>query len=97
MEELSLKVTKVGKLVLMHDTIYPDKKRHILNLYFIVKAKIPDKIEANPDKVLADAAFVSMKDFRKKLFYPAIKNDIIRMWKNKFSGTIGYKKTPWKN
>lgn len=96
MEELSLKVLGLGELVLVHDTIYPGKERHILNLYFKVKTAAPDNIKANPDRVLAGAAFVSMADFRKKLFYPGIKSDIINAWKNKFRGTMGYIKTPWK-
>jgi ADP-ribose pyrophosphatase YjhB (NUDIX family) len=95
MEELSLKITSIGKLVMVHDTIYPDKKRHILNMYFTVKAAGLDKIRVNPDKVLNGAAFVSKADFRKKEFYPAIKDDIISLWEEKFSGTIGYIKVPW--
>jgi ADP-ribose pyrophosphatase YjhB (NUDIX family) len=95
MEELSLKITSVGKLVMVHDTIYPDKKKHILNLYFTVKAGGLNKIKVNPDNVLNGAAFVSMAEFRKKEFYPAAKDDIISLWKEKFSGTIGYIKVPW--
>jgi 8-oxo-dGTP diphosphatase len=95
MEELSLKVTKVGDMVFMHDTIYPDGKRHILNLYFLVN--VSGKMKANPDKVLAGAEYTGKVEFKKILFYPDIKDVIIRLWSKGFSRPSGYIKTKWKD
>ncbi len=36
-EELSLKIKKIKNLVFLNETIYPDGKRHILNIYFKVE------------------------------------------------------------
>ena len=95
-EELSVKPASIGSLVFVHDTIYPDKKRHILNLYFRVTLKKNAKIRANPELVMKGASFVGMKEFKKLLFYPGIKNAIIRLWKKGFSKSPGYIRTKWK-
>jgi ADP-ribose pyrophosphatase YjhB (NUDIX family) len=94
-EELSLNVTKLGNLVMVHDTIYPGRTRHIVNFYFIVKVKNLNKFRVKPDNVLKGAAFVSRADFEKLLFYPGVKSAIITMWKNGFRHTLGYIKPKW--
>jgi ADP-ribose pyrophosphatase YjhB (NUDIX family) len=96
MEELSLELSSVGGLFLTHDTVYPDKTRHIVNLYFTVKAKNKGMIKVNPDGVLSGAKYVSMKEFKRFLFYPDIKDDIIIQWKKGFSKPMGYMKIKWK-
>jgi ADP-ribose pyrophosphatase YjhB (NUDIX family) len=96
-EEVSLNVLKMGPPVMMHDTIYPDGSRHILNIYFTIKVKDPDKFILKPDVVLSGAAYVSIKDFKKILFYPDMKSDIIRLWKTRFKRTLGYIKPEWKD
>jgi ADP-ribose pyrophosphatase YjhB (NUDIX family) len=96
MEELSMEIGAVGELFLVHDTVYPDKKRHIVNLYFTVKAVKNHVLKVNPDGVLAGAKFVSIKDFKKLLFYPDIKGDIIIKWKKRFRQPLGYMKIKWK-
>jgi 8-oxo-dGTP diphosphatase len=95
-EELSLKAAKLGHLVFMNETIYPGGKRHILNLYFTVSLKGSTAPLVNPDGVLKGAAYVSKEEFRKILFYPAAKNDILNMWAKGFKEARGYIKTKWK-
>jgi 8-oxo-dGTP diphosphatase len=89
-EELSISGLKVKNLVFMNDTIYPGKKRHILNMYFSVKLKKGAKIRVNREKVLKGAEFVPMKKFVKLLFYPDIKSAIINGWKKGFKRNMGY-------
>jgi 8-oxo-dGTP diphosphatase len=89
-EELSITKLTVKNPVFMNDTIYPDAKRHIINLYFRVTMKKGLKIGVNPERVLKGAAFVDMKKFQKLLFYPDIKNAIITAWKKGFKESLGY-------
>jgi 8-oxo-dGTP diphosphatase len=96
-EELSLKSLDVRELALVNDTIYPRNKRHILNLYFLVKLKKGQKIRVKPDRVLKGAEFVSIKKFKRFLFYPGIKSDIINGWKSGFKKCLGYKRIKWKS
>ena len=95
-EELSLRVKKVHNLVFAHDTVYPGKKRHILNLYFRVSVENTRKVKLNPDSVLKGSEFVTIEKFRKFLFYPDVKNVIIKSWKLRFVNTLGYIETKWK-
>jgi len=95
-EEVGLKV-KVQNMVLVHDSIHPGGDRHIVNIYFKIKAKKVKKITANSDNILKEAGFFSIRSFSKLLFYPGIKNDIISLWKKRFSNAAGYKSVKWKN
>jgi 8-oxo-dGTP diphosphatase len=89
-EEVSIKKLIVENLVFINDTIYPDEKRHILNLYFRVKLEKGAKIRLNPERVLKGAEFVDVKKFKKLLFYPDIKNAIISQWNKGFKESLGY-------
>lgn len=95
-EELNLKMKNIKNLVFFNETIYPDKKRHIINMYFKVQINNIDKIKVNYDKILKDAKFFNKKEFLKLLFYPDIKNVIINLWKKRFNKNIGYIKVKWK-
>ncbi len=50
----------------------------------------------NSDRILKDAEFINIEKFKKILFYPDVKNVIIRMWKNGFKDTYGFLKNKWK-
>ncbi len=95
-EELSLKIKKIKNLVFLNETIYPDEKRHILNIYFKVEIYENNTLKVNSDRVLKDAEFINIERFKKILFYPDIKNVIIKMWKNGFKDIYGFFKTKWK-
>ncbi len=95
-EELSLKIKKIKNFVFINEIIYPDKKRHIVNLYFKVEINKNDKIKVNSDSILKNAQFFNIRKFKKILFYPDIKNVIIKMWKNGFKKSYGFIKTRWK-
>jgi mutator protein MutT len=95
-EELSIKLNKIENLVFCHETIYPDKKRHIFNIYFKVLIKNNLKFLIKPDKVLKNARFFGVADFKRLLFYPDIKKVIINLWKNNFKDTMGFIKVKWK-
>ena len=93
-EELDIKLKKVENLVFMNDTVFPGKKRHILNLYFRVTAKADFRVK--PEGPFCHAEFVSRREFGKILFYPHAKNVILSLWKRGFKDTFGYIRTKWK-
>jgi len=94
MEEMSLNVKKAGELLFVNDSIYPGGKRHVINMYF--KVRVSGVLKPNPDRILKNAVYMKKSEFKKILFYPDIKNDIMRMWSNKFMEQAGYLKTKWK-
>lgn len=89
-EEVSIKLKKIYNQVLMHDTIYPGKTRHILNVYFRVESFKKENIRVNSEAVLKDAEYVNMEKFRKIIFYPDLKNVILNQWKRGFKENLGY-------
>ncbi len=95
-EELSLEMHKISNFVFCHESIYPDKSRHIFNVYFKVKIKNNLKFFVKPDKVLTNAKFFGVAEFKRLLFYPDIKDDITNLWKDNFSHPAGFIKVRWK-
>ncbi len=96
-EELCINKIRPGKLAFLNDTIYPGGKRHIINIYFKVKIPAKGGFKVMPDRVLKDARFFSLKEFKRILFYPDIKNVIMLMWKDGFTRQYGYIRTKWKD
>jgi len=94
MEEMTLKIKKMGELIFINDSIYPGGKRHVINMYF--KVEVAGVLKPNPDHILKNAVYLEKSEFEKILFYPDIKSDIIRMWSDAFCKQAGYIKTRWK-
>lgn len=95
-EELSLELDKISNFVFCHETIYPEKSRHIFNICFKIKVKNNLKFLVKPDKVLKNAKYFGVDEFKRLLFYPDIKDIIINLWKNNFSYSAGLIKVGWK-
>jgi len=95
-EELSIKMDKISNMVFCHETIYPDKSRHIFNIYYKVNIKNNLKFWVKIDKVLTNAKFFGVDGFKSLLFYPDIKDIIIKLWKNNFCFSAGFIKVKWK-
>ena len=95
MEELDIKIKKVENLVFMNDTVFPGGKRHILNLYFRVRAA--GRFNVKPEGPFVGAEFTPSDKFRKIRFYPHAKNVILSLWKRGFKQSRGYIKIGWKD
>ncbi|HPD18653.1 MAG: NUDIX hydrolase [Candidatus Goldbacteria bacterium] len=95
-EELSMEMKEISNFVLCHETIYPDKSRHIFNVYFKVRIKNNLKFFVKPDKVLKNAEYFGVDGFKRLLFYPDIKDIIINLWKKNFCCQAGFIKVKWK-
>lgn len=75
MEEVGLEI-QVGRLVLVQDSIPPDRHRQVLNLYFLVTAGASE-IKVTPDAVLRDAAFYPLEEFPRMQVNPNVKKEIL--------------------
>jgi len=74
-EEVGLPI-KVGPMVLVHDSVPPNRHRQVLNIYFMVTAE-HFNIQVTQDAVLRDAAFYDLKDFGNMQVNPDVKKEIL--------------------
>lgn len=94
-EEVGLKI-KTGNLVLVQDSIPPDRHRQVLNLYFLVST---DRfiIKVTPDSVLRDAAFYPLEEFSSMTVNPDVKKEILEGLKNQWTMGCRYLGNRWKD
>jgi 8-oxo-dGTP diphosphatase len=94
-EEVGLSIG-VGKLVLVHDSIPPNRHRQVLNLYFLVTAGKYD-LKVTPDAVLRDAAFHSLEQFPKMQVNPDVKAEILAGISSGWAESCRYLGNQWKD
>jgi 8-oxo-dGTP diphosphatase len=94
-EEVGLAI-QVEKLVLVHDSIPPDRHRQVLNLYFTVSAD-RHELRVTPDGVLRDAAFYPLDQFASMTVNPDVKGEILEGIKRKWSESCRYLGNQWKD
>ncbi len=94
-EEVGLDI-KVGKLVLVHDSIPPNRHRQVLNLYFLVTAE-KFEIKVTPDAVLRDAKFYPLSEFSGMQVNPDIKKEIINGISKQWVESCQYLGNQWKD
>ena len=94
-EEVGLTI-EVGKLVFVQDSIPPNRHRHVLNLYFLVKT-VNFIIHVTQDKVLKDADYQTLDDFSKLTVNPDIKSEILLAINNHWASDCQYLGNRWKD
>jgi len=94
-EEVGLKI-KVGKLVLVHDSIPPNRHRQVLNLYFLVTAE-NFELHVTQDAVLKGADFHPLSEFPKMQVNPDVKAEILAGIANQWSESCRYLGNEWKD
>lgn len=94
-EEVGLDI-KVGKLVLVHDSIPPNHHRQVLNLYFQVTAENYG-LKVTPDAVLRDAAFYPLVDFPGMPVNPDVKKEIVEGIAQHWAESCRYLGNQWKD
>ena len=94
-EEVGLTI-KVGKLVIVHDSVPPTRHRQNLNLYFLVTTENYD-LKVTQDKVLRDAAFYSLADFPRMQVNPDVKAEIVQGIAANWGGDCLYLGNRWKD
>ncbi len=94
-EEVGLAI-KVGKLVLVHDSIPPNHHRQVLNLYFIVTSE-KHELKVTPDAVLRDAAFYPLSEFPTMPVNPDVKKEILEGIAQQWAESCRYLGNQWKD
>lgn len=74
-EECNLDV-KIGPLVLVHDSIPPDKHRQVLNLYFTVE-RTGGELKAGDDAVMKGVQFHPIDELSRMEIYPRVVPQIL--------------------
>jgi 8-oxo-dGTP diphosphatase len=94
-EEVGIQI-EVGKLVLVHDSIPPNRHRQVLNLYFLVFAN-NFEIKVTQDAVLKGADFHSLSEFPKMTVNPDVKEEILLGISNGWAESCRYLGNRWKD
>ncbi len=93
-EEVGLSI-EVGKLVFVQDSIPPNRHRHVLNLYFLVKTS-NFNIIVTQDNVLKSAGYYPFDNFAAMTVNPDIKAEILAGIQNHWAGDCQYLGNRWK-
>ena len=93
-EEVGLTI-EVGKLVFVQDSIPPNRHRHVLNLYFLVKTS-NFNITVTQDKILKGAGYYPFDNLSTLTVNPDIKAEILEGIRNHWSGDCQYLGNRWK-
>lgn len=94
-EEVGLDI-RVGPMVMVHDSIPPNKHRQVLNIYFMVSAEKFD-LKVTPDAVLRDAAFYPLAEFPKMPVNPDVKAEVLEGLKTNWAQGCLYLGNQWKD
>ncbi len=94
-EEVGLPI-QVGQMVLVHDSIPPNRHRQVLNLYFLVTAE-HFNIKVTPDAVLRDASFYPLEEFPRMTVNPDVKSEILEGLKAQWPEGCRYLGNRWKD
>ena len=66
------------------ETISPDKKRHVLNLFYKIHRNNKDNsiIKLGEEAVLTDLKFVTKEELETMTIYPNIKENLLKLMNN---------------
>lgn len=79
-EETNLDV-EVDEVLFISETIFPDKERHILNIFFRIHRnnKNNNIIKLGDEAVIADLKFVTKEELKTMTIYPNIKENLLKL------------------
>ena len=79
-EETNMDI-EVDEFLFFSETIYPNKERHILNLFFRIhrNEKNDSIIKLGDEAVLTDLKFVTKEELKKMTVYPNIKENLLKL------------------
>ena len=72
---------EVDEFLFFSETIYPNKERHILNLFFRIhrNEKNNSIIKLGDEAVLTDLKFVTKEELKTMIVYPNIKENLLKL------------------
>ena len=79
-EETNMNI-EVDEFLFFSETIYPNKERHILNLFFRIhrNEKNNSTIKLGDEAVLIDLKFVTKEELKTMIVYPNIKENLLKL------------------
>lgn len=79
-EETNMDI-EVDEFLFFSETIYPNKERHILNLFFRIhrNEKNDSIVKLGDEAVLTDLKFVTKEELKKMTVYPNIKENLLKL------------------
>lgn len=86
LEETNLAI-ELADLVLVNESIPPDRHRHVINLFYWGEI-ISGELKVGKDTVLLDAQFVPLDKVPDLVIYPNVKNELVEIIKQRYTGKI---------
>ena len=82
-EETNMDI-EVDEFLFFSETISPDKKRHVLNLFYKIHRnnKNDSIIKLGEEAVLTDLKFVTKEEMETMIIYPNIKKNLLKLMNN---------------
>lgn len=82
-EETNMDI-EVDEFLFFSETISPDKKRHVLNLFYKIHRNNKDNsiIKLGEEAVLTDLKFVTKEELETMTIYPNIKENLLKLMNN---------------
>lgn len=82
-EETNMDI-EVDEFLFFSETISPDKKRHVLNLFYKIHRNNKDDsvIKLGEEAVLTDLKFVTKEELETMTIYPNIKENLLKLMNN---------------
>ncbi|WP_374124899.1 NUDIX domain-containing protein [Leptotrichia hongkongensis] len=82
-EETNMDI-EVDEFLFFSETISPDKKRHVLNLFYKIHRnnKNDSIIKLGEEAVLTDLKFVTKEELETTIIYPNIKENLLKLMNN---------------
>ena len=82
-EETNMDI-EVDEFLFFSETISPDKKRHVLNLFYKIhhNNKNDSIIKLGEEAVLTDLKFVTKEELETMIIYPNIKENLLKLMNN---------------
>jgi ADP-ribose pyrophosphatase YjhB (NUDIX family) len=94
-EETGLDV-RLGRLILVNDSIPPDRHRHVVNLYFTVELAGGAALTLGEDWNLAELRWMPLDELRGLEFYPDVREELLAAIEAGYPDAARYLGNLWK-
>jgi 8-oxo-dGTP diphosphatase len=94
MEETGLNIS-LGKLIFTSESINPNGRKHIINMYFQGFLKDREINICIQDRDIIDASFIDIHKIDEITIYPNIKKELSDAWRKNFSHDVRHLGNRW--
>ena len=93
-EEANLDIL-IGHLILVNDSIPPDRHRHVVNLYFTAEVTGGQLVMGSDDN-LAELRYVPLDELTELEFYPDVRHELLQAIRAGYPDRAAYLGNLWK-